>query len=337
MRDFWQSSGYPLLERNADGWLTVTDDFLRAYLLRPEMQTVEESCNNEHALHAALLDDPCLFVPPAHIAALADPVARENYELVLAFRDRLVASGTLERCYIGLFGGERVPVPPLFVDQLAHVILRNVLDSIDDPFLARAGELFFRQQRVSLLNGAVMLADAETVETHAATGGFGNIGRLLAEAQVPLASAGLAVLNEHNAQNYWQSDERHDMVLNVTLGQRGLHALCRVLEAWVGHFLKTGISVQPVGSIHDERWMWHLGLDSEATAILNDLYNDAEVGAERRKRILALFQLEFQEPRLMLSKVAGRPVHLAMAMTKENNLRLKPQNLLVNLPLATSA
>jgi hypothetical protein len=337
MNDFWRSSGYHLLERDPDGWLTVTDDFLRAYMLRPEMQPVEESCDQEHALFTALLDNPRLIVPPERIAAMADPIARENYELVLKFRDRLVESSTLERCYMGLFGGKRVPVPPLFVDQLAYVILRNALDGSDDPFLLRAGELFFRQQKVSLQNGAIMLADAETIETYATTGGFGNIGRLLAEAQTPLRAVELDVLDENNAQSYWERDERYDMVLNVTFGQRGLHALCHVLEAWVGHFLKTAITIQPVRSINDHHWVWHTGLDIEATAILNDLYKDKEVSEERHKRILSLFRLEFQDPSLILPKTVGRPVHLAMAMTKENSLRLKPQNLLVNLPLATSA
>ncbi len=337
MNDFWRSSGYRLLERDPDGWLTVTDDFLRAYMLRPEMQPVEESCDQEHALYTALLDDPRLTVPPERIATLADPIARENYEFVLKFRDRLVESGTLERCYMGLFGGKRVPVPPLFVDQLAYVILRNALDGSDDPFLLRAGELFFRQQKVSLQDGAIMLADAETIETYATTGGFGNIGRLLAEAQTPLRTVELDILDENNAQSYWQRDERYDMVLNVTFGQRGLHALCHALEAWVGHFLKTAITIQPVRSINDPHWVWHTGLDIEATAILNDLYKDTEVSEARHKRILSLFRLEFQDPSLILPKTAGRPVHLAMAMTKENNLRLKPQNLLVNLPLATSA
>jgi hypothetical protein len=337
MKDFWRSSGYGLLERDADGWLTVTDDFLRAYLLRPEMQPAGESCANERALHAALLDDPFLDVPPARIAVLADPVARENYQLVLGFRDRLVASGTLEGCYIGLFGGARVPIPPLFVDQLAHVILRNALDGVDDPFQVRAGELLFRQQKVSLQDGAVLLADADTVETHATTGGLGAIGRLLAEAQIPQASATLDVLNEKNAARYWRSEERHDTVLNVGFGQPGLLALCRVLETWVGHFLKTAIQIQPVRAISDERWIWHLGLDSEASAILNDLYNDVDVGDERRARLLALFRLEFKDPSLMLPKTAGRPVHVAMAMTREGTLRLKPQNLLVNLPLNASA
>jgi hypothetical protein len=35
--------------------------------------------------------------------------------------------------------------------------------------------------------------------------------------------------------------------------------------------------------------------------------------------------------------IAGRPIYLGMAMTTDNVLRLKPQNLLVNLPLAEPA
>ena len=42
-QDFWRSSGFHLLERNGAGRLRVTDDFLRAYLLRPELRPVEES------------------------------------------------------------------------------------------------------------------------------------------------------------------------------------------------------------------------------------------------------------------------------------------------------
>jgi hypothetical protein len=36
----------------------------------------------------------------------------------------------------------------------------------------------------------------------------------------------------------------------------------------------------------------------------------------------------------MRPAIAGRPVYLAMAMDRQNRLRLKPQNLLLNLPLA---
>jgi hypothetical protein len=55
------------------------------------------------------------------------------------------------------------------------------------------------------------------------------------------------------------------------------------------------------------------------------------------ERLVSLFRLDFADPKDMLARVAGRPVYLAMAMTAEGLLRLKPQNLLVNLPLAERA
>ena len=50
-----------------------------------------------------------------------------------------------------------------------------------------------------------------------------------------------------------------------------------------------------------------------------------------------MFRLEFDDPSLMRADIAGRPVYLGMAMTEDKLLRLKPQNLLVNLPLAAPA
>jgi hypothetical protein len=97
------------------------------------------------------------------------------------------------------------------------------------------------------------------------------------------------------------------------------------------------VRIEPVEAIRDERWVWHVGLDGEATAILNDLYRGEDVPEERRRRLLALFRLSFAEPAAMLVDVADRPVYLALAMTGDRRLRMKPQNLLTNLPLARPA
>jgi hypothetical protein len=346
MPEFWTDSGYRLLQSAPRGHLAVGDDFLRAYFRRPELSPVEESCPAERALHAALLANPRETVSAARLAELADPDARDNYRVVLGFRDRLAAAGTLEECYLRLFlppagnggdGGGESPVPPLFIDQLAHVILRATLEGCEDGLRARAGELLFREQKVTINDGHVMAADAETVEMHATSGGFGSLGRLVVETQAPLRTVQLDVLDETNAELYWSRDQRYDTVLNLNFAGPGLDALCRVLEAWVGHFLDLAVSIQPVQTIADEKWVWHLGLDAEGSALLNDLYNGVEVGEVRLARLLALFRLEFADPSVMAAEIAGRPVYLAMAMTPEGKLRLKPQNLLVNLPLAERA
>ena len=337
MPDFWRSSGFHLLARNASGQLAVTDDFLRAYLLRPEIRPVEESCARERALHGALIESPRRAVAAGEIDALVDGDARDNYRAVLSFRDLLVAAGTVEGCYLDIFRSETVAIPPLFIDQMAHVILRNVLDGCDDAFRLRAGELFFRPQKVSLPEGAIMLADEEIVEMHAETGGFGNLGRLIAEAQTELRGIDLDVLNDDNAASYWERDERHDMVLDLGFGRPGLNALCRVIEAWIAHFLGAETTIEPVGTIRDDRWVWHVGLDATSTALLNDLYNGVEVGEDRLRGLLSLLRLNFRDPSLMRPDLAGRPVYMGLAMDRNSIVRLKPQNVLVGLPLAATS
>ena len=79
------------------------------------------------------------------IQGIEDPDARDNYRVVLKFRDKLIEAGTVEGCYMSLFKAP-VDIPPMFIDQLVHVVLRNVLDGCDDPLRLRAGEVLFREQ-----------------------------------------------------------------------------------------------------------------------------------------------------------------------------------------------
>jgi len=338
MTEFWASSGYRLLARDADGRLGVTDDFLRAYVNRPELKPEPDSDAPERELHAELLANPRAKIGEARLAFLGDKDARENYRVLLSFRDRLTKAGTLEACYLDIFAqaaaGGRVSVPPLFVDQLAHAILRGLLEDKADPFRARAGELFFREQKASPRDGAILLADLETVEFHASGSSLGSLGRLVVEGQTPLRSVELDVMTEDNAASYWQRSERHDMVLDMRFGGPGLDAFCRLIEAWVGHFFAVEVALQPVAQIRDERWRWHVGLDAEATALLNALYKGEALDDEKSKRILALFRMDFADPTALRSDIRGYPVYLAYAMTPSGVVRIKPQNLLVNLPLA---
>ena len=337
MGDFWRTSGFHLLTRDGEGWLGVTDEYLRAYFRRPEIRPVAESCAAERALREAVLEDPRLPVAQATLDRLADGDARDNWRVVLDFRDRLVAAGTIEVCYMNLFRAGDITIPPLFIDQMAHVILRNILDGCDDPIRVRAAELLFRPQMVSLSDGAIMMADEETVTLRAETGGFIDLGRLLAEAETPTKSVELDVLDDANGAIYWERSERHDTVLDISFARPGLDALCRVLEAWIRHFLSVEVSIQPRDHIRDSHWAWHVGLDAEATTLLNDLYEEEELGEERLRRLVALFRLIFRDAAEMRADIAGRPVYLGMAMDAGNVVRLKPQNLLVNLPTATSA
>ncbi|MFC5496387.1 DUF6352 family protein [Caenimonas terrae] len=335
MHNYWRQCGYGLLDKTADGHLVVTDAFLRSLLERPELAPVAESCAGELALHHALLDHPRAEVTPQQLAAVSDEDARANYTIWLRFRQRLLAQPTLEGSYMQLFRGEGVDVPPLLVQQLTQILLRHILGAEASALQVRAAEMLFRTQKVSVLeDGQVMAADDETVERHAVAAGFGTIGEMLKQGGAPLRTAELDVLGEANADAYWQRDESHDLVISLNHGQPALVALCSVLARWVRHFLGTGVAIAIEREIDDEQWVWHVGLDAQASAVLNDLYQGNDVAPERMERMLCLFRLQFDEPSVMRPEIAGRPVYLAMAMDAGGRLKLKPQNLLLNLPLA---
>ena len=336
-QDFWRRSGFHLLGRDALGRLLVSDDFLRAYYLRPELRPVEESCASEIALHRALLAAPRMLVPDERIEAIADADVRSNYRVLLDFRARLLAAPTLEACYLGLFAGGNVAVAPLFIDQLAQIILRNILEDTDDALELRAAELFYREQKASLQEGAVMLADLETVEMHASGSASGATGtgldQLIVEAQAPLQTVDLDVLDSGNAHSYWLRDERHDFVISMNHGRAALAAFCRVLGRWIEHLCGVKVMVKSVPRIDEPRWAWHIGLDAQSSALLNDLWRDGDVEPSRLERLLALFRLDFADPGDMRADIAGRPVYLALSMDEDKVVHMKPQNLLTNLPL----
>jgi len=332
--DFWSSCGYRLLTTGADGRLVVTDDFLRAALLRPELAPIPDSCAAELALHEKLIAAPRAAVAPDEVGAIADEDARANYGVWLRYRERLLAAPTLEAAYVALFR-EGVDVAPVLVHQLTEILLRHILGAEADPMEARVAEMLFRTQKIAVTDdGAVMAADESTVELLATTGGFGSLGELLQQNRTPVRSVDLDTLDSGNAYLYWDRDERHDLAISLNRGRPALDVLCRVLQKWIAHFLGVAVTIRPQSEIDDQRWVWHVGLDAEASALLNDLYNRAEVDDDRMRRLLCLFELEFANPGDMRPHIAGRPVYLAMAMDANARLKLKPQNLLLNLPLA---
>ena len=311
--------------------MRITDDFLRAYYLRPEIHPVDESGPAERELHAALMAEPGLRVPEKELKSLEDDDARDNYRVLLRFRDRLLEAGTVEGAYMALFKGA-IDVPPMFIDQLAHVVLRNLLDGTGDALRLRAAELFWREQKATIQDGHVLLADLETVQMHAAGSRYGSIGRLIVEAQGELGAVNLEVLDRANAELYWSRESKHDTVVSFTYGRPALDAFARVIELWVAHFLGLGVKVQPIRRIEEARWAWHVGLDAESTAILNELWAGREVEQGRMRNILALFALDFADPSSMRRDIAGRTVYLALS-AEDEAVRMKPQNLLTNLPL----
>lgn len=336
-REFWKSAGMHLLEVGPDGWLKVTPDFIRAYLTRPEIHPVDESCAREIALHEALLESPAMPVSEADIAAIQDADAADNYRILLAFRDELIAAGTIEGAYLRLVRQTGKALPPVFLDQLVHLIVRNMLKDVSDPMRLRAGELFFREQKVSTDDGRLLLADEEIVDMHAQGLRQTGLGQLLAETGTPQKQVTLDVLNEDNCGIYWARSDRLDTVIDFRFEQTALDAFARVIEAWLFHMMRIEVRVEPRPRLDDEDWRWHIGLDPQSNMILNALYEGEAPPAGAMERIIALFRMRIADDRLVIDRVKGRPIYLALAMDEANRCRMKPQNLLANLPLAAES
>ncbi len=329
MADFWLSCGHHLLDRDDSGGLLLTDEFLKAYLARPELAPPPNACAAERRLHAALLEDPRRPVTGADIAAMADPDARENWSLMRDFRDRLVRSKTVEAAYLDLVRHGMGATPPLFINQLVHVILRNLLDGCEEVFMLRAAELFFRPQRLSVLDGALIAADEEKVSGESPQ----PVSPLVAMLGIP-AQGQIDVLNEANAQTYWERSDLFDMALDLTAGRRGLDALGKVIARWIAHLLSIDVAIEPLIEAADVNLTWYVGLDSEATRIGDALWRGEELEPAARQRIVGLYRLTFRDVEIILDKAKGEPIYLILAMTPERILRMKPQNLAVGLPLA---
>lgn len=330
--EFWVSSGHHMTRRTDGGGLAITDEIILAYLARPELVPPEEACDAERALHAGLIEQPRRPVTKAMIEALADADARENWQFMIGFRDRLLSHPSVEAAYLSIVR-KGVQVPPLFLNQLVHLILRNALDGCEDPFVLRAAELFFRPQKASLKDGTLLFADLELVE------------ELETERQSLMHTAPLSamlgqdgigqldIMTEETAPTYWSRSDAFSMVMNFGGDGRSRAAFCQVVEAWIAHMLAIETRVTAIERIDDADWRWFVGLDAEATAIGNRLWKGAQVDPTDHGRICGLFRLDFADTRVVDPKMAGKPVYLLMAVGDDMVLRVKPQNLIAGLPL----
>ena len=328
MKDFWISCGHHLLERDASGGLVVTDEFLKAYFARPELMPPEDACATERRLHLELLKNPRAPVGAGDVAAIADRDAQENWHFVLAFRDLLLRHLTLEAAYLALVRSGSNDLPPLFFNQLVHVILRNALDGCDDPFVLRAAELFFRPQRILPDEQSLLLGDDEIVGGQAPTPVHSLMSMLEAA-----ADAQLDILSEENADCYWRRSDQFDMAFDLTGERRGVAALGVAMTRWISHLLGVEVSIEPVARLRDARLSWYVGLDAEATRMGDRLWRGETLDDHAAGRVASLFRLNFADAGLVADGLDGEPAYLILAMTSERVIRMKPQNLLTGLPL----
>jgi hypothetical protein len=336
MREFWVASGHHLTRRGDHGGLVATPELIMAYLARPELMPPADACEAERNLHASLLADPLCPVSKADIAALADADARENWTFMMSFRDRLVSASSLEAVYVALARKGAGDMPPIFLSQLCHLILRNALEGCDDPYVLRAAELFYRSQQAAVHEGTLLLADAEVVEAQQHAEHDAHLSPLTAMLQ-PQVFGEMDVMDDENAWTYWSRSDAHAMVMNIGGNPKARAGLCLVIERWIAHLLGVAVTVETVSSIEDRDWRWFIGLDSEGTRIGNDLWNGSALDDNVAERIVALMRLNIEDTRLVDERVGNKPVYLILAAGADKVVRLKPQNLVAGLPLAAAA
>jgi hypothetical protein len=327
MRDFWLSCGHHLLDRDVGGGLVVTDEFLKVYLARPELAPPPDACVVEKTLHATLMTNPRRPVAADEIAAIADADARENWQVMIAFRDHLVRHRTLEAAYLDIVRTGR-KVPHLFLNQLVHVILRNALDDCDDPFVLRAAELFFRTQRMTLHEGSLIAADEETI---AGTSGT-PASPLVSMLGIP-AQAEIDIISDDNADHYFEHSDQFHVAIDLTVGRRGLVAFAEAMRRWIAHVLSVDVTIEPLTELREAKFTWYVGLDSDGSKIGDRLWAGEELDEAAAARVVGLFRLTFRDCDIAIEKVRGDPVYLILAMTDDKLLRLKPQNLVTGLPI----
>ena len=328
MHDFWLSCGHHLMDRDAGGGLLVTDEFLKVYLARPELLPPSDACDTERKLYATLFAAPRRGITSREISAIRDDDARENWQLMIAFRDRLLGQRTLEAAYLDLIRRGVGNTPPLFLNHLVQLILRNLLDGYEDPFVLRAAELLFRPQRLALHDGSMVAADNETVAGTGATppSPLGLMSGLPAE-------AGIDVLVDDNAHTYWERSDHFDMALDLTAGRNGLAKLGEVMTLWVRHMLGIDVEIEPLNAMRDVSFNWYLGLDAAGSRIGDAWWHGHDLDEQSRSSVVGLYQLNFKDPDVVDLGMREQPVYLILAMTPDKVLHVKPQNLLTGLPI----
>ncbi len=322
MREFWVASGHHLTHRLTNGWLAVTPELISAWLARPELAPPLEACAAERTLYDRLLAAPLRKVALLEIDAIADPDGRENWQLFLAMRDHMIASGSVEAGYMVLVRN-KIPTAPVLLAQLCQLVLRNALDGVEDVQTLRAAENFFRPQQGFLTDGELRLVDLELAEEMEA-----------AKAANPLAALfnggidSLDTLGDGNGWTYWSRSDAHSMVQNFGGDQAAREGMARVIAAFIRHLHRIDVLVTPMTRADDVDLAWFVGLTPEGTALGNALWQ----GERPRHQLVGLFALDFGKDARILPQVQGRTVWAIMAVNDALTLHFKPQNLIDGLP-----
>jgi hypothetical protein len=239
-------------------------------------------------------------MPASQITAIADLDAQENWQFAIAWRDHLLSEPSLESAYPSIVRN-RLPFPPLFIDHLVQLILRNALDDCRDAFILRAAEVFFRTQRLRTYAGSLFAEDADSTE------GVPTLQSPLTNLLGLGSHHPIDVLTEDNMSAYWERSDAFDLALDLTAGGRGLAAL-GVVATLDTTF--AGCRCHDRGSVElrDAKLTWYVGLDSQGARI--GMRCGTRIKSTRpRASAVGLYQLRFVDEAAIL-EIARKPSSL---------------------------
>lgn len=319
MPEFWLRSGHRLLEVDGHGGLVATDAFIADSLQRPEFAAAAGAGDDgSRRIADRLAADPRAVIDGAMLAA-AGAGARDAWQQYLHWRDRLVAGPNLQSAYARMYADAaaagRLDVPMQAAERLSQVIVQQMLAGCDDGLTLRVAELWYREQMVIAEDGRLLLADRQTLETRGAR----SIDRL----------------DAHNAREYFGRDDRHDFSIDLAPDGAAALVFADLVARWIRRMIDVAVHVHPVATIDDSGWRWHVGLDAQASQLLERLFRGDDPSPQvTKRRVLLPLRLEFDQASDVLAEIAGTAVWLALAADERGGMRMKPQNLLFNLPLA---
>jgi len=188
--------------------------------------------------------------------------------------------------------------------------------------------LFFRPQRIMPHERLLLLGDEEVIGGPSPTPVLSLMSMLDAPAETQVD-----ILWAQNADSYWQRSDQFDIGLDLSDGRRVATALAEAMRRWIFHLLGVEVTIEPLTELRDAKLTWYVGLDADGTAVGNRLWHGEILDERTAGRVLALFRLDFADPALVADAVGREPVYLIMALSSDQSLRMKPQNLLTGLPI----
>jgi len=327
--DFWLSCGHHLLDRVDGGGLLLTDEFLKAYMARPELAPPAEACVVERTLHAALMADPRRSVSADEIAAIADQDARENWQIMIDFRDQPARSSDRRGrlCGAGAPRHRRDATACFTISSFTSSCAMRSTAATTLTSCGRANCSFARSVSLCMKahclrptkSGLPVRRKRRSRRLRPCWGSNDRPRSMFSTTRTLVPIGGVA--------------DRFDMALDLTAGRRGTAALGEVIARWIGHVMSVAVEVEPVVEVRNAVLTWYVGLDAEATKIGDALWRGYELDEESFARVVALYRLRFADPSVVSDRVADDPAYLILAMTPEKVIRVKPQNLVSGLPI----